>query len=119
MSQENDARDRSVPEEHHVIQASPPLDHADLQKGHWMSQDRRHHHKFLNDTVGHVDKNPKPLHPVLLEFKEMVERDTRLYMLFQAMFEEVSANGMWLSVDPEQQKILDRPDWPILHDSGF
>jgi phosphatidylserine decarboxylase len=55
-----------------------------------MPQDKRHHHRFLSVTMEHVDSHPKPLHPVLVEFKDKVERDTRLYMLFQAMFEEVS-----------------------------
>jgi phosphatidylserine decarboxylase len=54
-----------------------------------MSQDKRHHHKFLNDTIEHVDANPKELHPVLQEFQEMVEGDTRLYMLFELMFQQV------------------------------
>lgn len=55
-----------------------------------MSQDKRHHHKFLHDTIQHVDENPKELSPVLKDFKEMVDGDTRLYMLFNNMFEEVS-----------------------------
>ena len=37
-----------------------------------------------------MDKHPKPLHPVLLEFKTLVEGDTRLFMLFEAMFQQVS-----------------------------
>jgi hypothetical protein len=55
-----------------------------------MSQDNRHHHKFLHDTIKTVDENPKELSPILKEFKEMVDKDTRLYMLFNNMFEEVS-----------------------------
>jgi hypothetical protein len=55
-----------------------------------MSQDKRHHHRFLSVTMEHVESHPKPLHPVLVEFQDKVEGDTRLYMLFQAMFEEVS-----------------------------
>ncbi|KAJ9093239.1 hypothetical protein QFC19_008445 [Naganishia cerealis] len=58
--------------------------------GQWMSQDRRHHHDFINKTVDHVDKHPKELLPVLKEFKEMIENDSRLYMLFSSMFDQVS-----------------------------
>lgn len=54
-----------------------------------MSQDKRHHHDFVNKTVDHVDKHPKELLPVLKEFKEMVENDSRLFMLFESMFDQV------------------------------
>lgn len=54
-----------------------------------MSQDKRHHHDFVNKTVAHVDKHPKELLPVLKEFKEMVENDSRLFMLFESMFDQV------------------------------
>lgn len=62
-----------------------------------MSQDKRHHHKFLHDTIEKVDENPKELVPVLKEFKEMVDKSTRLYMLFNNMFEEVSGLFPFLS----------------------
>jgi len=54
-----------------------------------MSQDKRHYHKFLNQTIDHVDKNPKELTPVMKEFKEEVEKDTRLWMLVNLMFTQV------------------------------
>lgn len=54
-----------------------------------MPQDKRHHHAWMKQTIEHVDANPKELHPVLKEFKEMVENDSRLYMLFNQMFEQV------------------------------
>lgn len=65
------------------------------QTGHWISQDKRHHHKFLQTTIDHVDENPKDLHPVLKEFKEVVDKDSRLTMLFQLMFDEVSTFLGW------------------------
>lgn len=60
--------------------------------GAWMSQDKRHHHDFVNKTVDHVDKHPKELLPVLKEFKEMVENDSRLFMLFESMFDQVRSS---------------------------
>lgn len=87
---------------------------ADCQTGHWLSQDKRHHHKFLNDTIEHVDANPKELHPVLKEFQQMVEGDSRLYMLFELMFSQVrhGSSTCWhhpLTSDPGQQEVLERP----------
>ena len=74
-----DHRDPSVPDEHHAPRT-----------GQWMSQDRRHQHEFMHKTIQHVDKNPpEKLIPVLEEFKEMVEKDSRLFMLCEEMFSEV------------------------------
>jgi len=56
-----------------------------------MPQDKRHHHSWMKKTIEHVDANPKELHPVLKEFKDMVENDSRLYMLFNQMFEQASS----------------------------
>lgn len=36
-----------------------------------------------------VEKNPKELHPVLKEFKDMIETNTRVYLLFNSMFDEI------------------------------
>lgn len=36
-----------------------------------------------------MDDNPKDLHPVLKEFKDMINSDTKLYMLFNSMFEQI------------------------------
>ncbi|WVR08406.1 phosphatidylserine decarboxylase [Kwoniella sp. DSM 27419] len=83
--------DSSVPDEHRFNTVHT--------EGHWKSQDKRHHHKFLNDTIEHVDQNPKPLQPVLKEFQDMVENDTRLRMLFDLMFEQVPKNREYLK-DP-------------------
>lgn len=39
--------------------------------------------------MARVDRKPKELHPVIQEFSEMIERDTRIYLLFTSMFEQV------------------------------
>ncbi|KAJ9091712.1 hypothetical protein QFC21_007107 [Naganishia friedmannii] len=80
-----DPKDESIPDEHHVH-----------RQGGWMSQDRRHQHDFINKTVEHVDKHPKDLHPVLKEFKSVVEGDSRLHMLFNSMFQEIPQGKKYL-----------------------
>jgi phosphatidylserine decarboxylase len=47
------------------------------------------HKKWLADTVKHVENNPKRLHPVIQEFKDMIENDTRLRLLFDSMFDQI------------------------------
>lgn len=65
-----------------------------------MSQDSRHQKEWLRRTIEHVDSNPsESLHPVLEEFREMVEDDARLYMLFHEMFQQIPKNKSHLT-DP-------------------
>ena len=47
------------------------------------------HREWLGGIIDHVDQNPKELHPVLKEFKDMIEGDTRIYLLFSSMFEQI------------------------------
>lgn len=56
---------------------------------------------------------------MMKEFKETVEKDSRLYMLFNAMFDQVriipfaSLLGSSLHSDPERQKIPHRSLWRV------
>lgn len=67
-----------IPDEHHVHRT-----------GGWLPQDHRIHKEWLGGVIDHVDENPKDLVPVLVEFKDMVYGNTKLYMLFTAMFDEL------------------------------
>lgn len=49
-----------------------------------------------------MDKNPKELHPVLVEFQKMVYKDARLYMLFTEMFDQIPHGKRYLR-DPSGQ----------------
>ncbi|MCJ1396329.1 hypothetical protein MMC18_009218 [Xylographa bjoerkii] len=73
-----DPHDNPVPEEHHVPRT-----------GQWLPQDHRVHREWLGGIINHVDQNPKELHPVLKEFQNMIEGDTRIYLLFSSMFEQI------------------------------
>ena len=55
----------------------------------WLPEDRRAYKEWLGGVVEHVEKNPIELHPVLEEFKTLIETNTRIYMLIQSMFEQV------------------------------
>ncbi|KAH0183189.1 hypothetical protein KCV03_g9895, partial [Aureobasidium melanogenum] len=71
-------REENIPKEHHIHRV-----------GDWLPGDHRVHREWLGGIIDHVDKNPKDLHPVLKEFKELIEGNTRIYMLFNTMFEQV------------------------------
>jgi len=59
--------------------------------GKWLPEDTWILRTWLFNLVSHVDQNPKPLHPVLVEFQTMIEDDPVLYMLFHEMFTQTPA----------------------------
>ncbi len=71
--------------------------------GDWLHEDHRVHKEWLNGVIDQVDKNPKDLLPVLQEFKDLIEGDTRLYLLFSSIFEEVPKKKPY-SKDPTGQR---------------
>jgi phosphatidylserine decarboxylase len=55
-----------------------------------MPADHRVHREWLGKQIDHVDqKGEKKLIPVLEEFKELIEGNSRIYMYFTQMWEEV------------------------------
>lgn len=45
--------------------------------------------EWLDRQIEHARQHPKDLMPVLQEFKDLIERNSRIYMYFNAMFDEV------------------------------
>jgi phosphatidylserine decarboxylase len=72
---------KNVPEEHQVHRI-----------GSWLPSDHRVHKKWLSGIIERVEGNPKELHPVLREFKDLIENNTRIYILVNSMFEEIPTN---------------------------
>lgn len=60
-----------------------------IRPGSWLPSDQRIHQKWLQQQVDHVDKNPQGLIPVLKEFKDFIESNPRIRMLFTQMWDEV------------------------------
>jgi phosphatidylserine decarboxylase len=54
-----------------------------------MPKDHRVHQEWLCGVINHVQDNPTDLHPVLKEFKDLIEQNTRVYLLVQSMFQQV------------------------------
>lgn len=55
-----------------------------------MPADHRVHRKWLGQTIDHIDKHgEKKLIPVLQEFKDFIEDNSRIFMYFSAMWEEI------------------------------
>jgi phosphatidylserine decarboxylase len=68
--------------------AAPPW-RAPYRVGEWLPSDHAILNKWLLHTIAQVEANPKPLHPLLTEFKQLIETDPQVFMLFSEMFQEI------------------------------
>ncbi|KAI3325294.1 Phophatidylserine decarboxylase-domain-containing protein [Xylariaceae sp. AK1471] len=67
-----------------------PEEHRVHRLGAWLPADHRVQHDWLSKQIEHVDGHkPKELIPVLQEFKQFIEGNTRIYMYFNQMWTEV------------------------------
>ncbi|KAH7402574.1 Phophatidylserine decarboxylase-domain-containing protein [Pyrenochaeta sp. MPI-SDFR-AT-0127] len=76
-----------------------PHEHRVHRPGNWLPSDHRVHKKWLANIIEKVEENPNDLHPVLREFKDLIEKKTRIYLLVNSMFEESPAKKPY-SNDP-------------------
>lgn len=73
--------------------------------GAWLPADHRVHRQYLADVVQHVDsgKTSPTLTPALEEFRQLIEGNSRVYMYFVQMFDEVPNKEPYLR-DPRGHK---------------
>lgn len=58
--------------------------------GAWLPADHRIQHEWLKTQIEHVDNSSKKeLIPVLQQFKKLIEGNSRIYMYFNQMWEEI------------------------------
>ncbi|NOX85382.1 MAG: phosphatidylserine decarboxylase family protein [Chlorobi bacterium] len=64
--------------------------HAPYRVGKWLPSDHAFLEKWISELIDEVEAEKKPFHPVIEEFKDFIENDPVIYMLFSQMFEQVS-----------------------------
>ncbi|KAJ6520817.1 phosphatidylserine decarboxylase family protein [Mycena vulgaris] len=91
-------------DEHHI-----PDEHKNEQKpGAWLPADHRVQHEWLSRQVDHVDKHgAEPLIPVLQEFKDLIERNARIYMFFTQMWDEIPRKPKYAKDPTGKRQIRD------------
>lgn len=62
---------------------------APFRVGHWLPSDQAILETWMEALIGEVEAKPMPLHPVIEEFKELIEHDPEIYMFFNQMFTQV------------------------------
>lgn len=66
-----------------------PDEHLIDRPGAWLPADHRIQKEWLGRQIDQAKKNPKELVPVLKDFKDFIENNSRVYMWFNSMFTEV------------------------------
>lgn len=67
------------------------IENVQFRVGKWLPSDQVLLEKWLERLVEEVHHHAKPLHPVIEAFKELIEHDAEIFMLFNQMFEQVPA----------------------------
>ncbi|KAJ4374174.1 hypothetical protein N0V83_002915 [Neocucurbitaria cava] len=80
-----------------------PEEHRMHRTGNWLPADHRVHKEWLSKIIEKVEDSPKDLHPVLQEFKDLIEKNSRIYLLVNSMFEEIPSKKPY-SNDPVGHK---------------
>lgn len=56
--------------------------------GHWLPSDPKHLNDWLKKTIDAAEQRKAPFHPVIEEFRNLIENDPAMYMYFTRMFQE-------------------------------
>ena len=67
--------------------------------GEWLPSDQVILEQWMELLITRTEANAHPLLPVVEEFKELIERDPEIYMLFHQMFEQLPNKAPY-NVDP-------------------
>jgi phosphatidylserine decarboxylase len=66
------------------------MNHAHpFRVGKWLPSDHRFLESWLKELIDEVSARPRSLHPVIQNFKDLIEGDAEIFMLFHQMFSQV------------------------------
>ncbi len=83
---------------HNAVAESPKVS-SHYKVGQWLPSDQLFFDEWLTALVEGTESVDKPLLPVIQEFKDLIEGDPQLYMLFNQMFEQLPTSTFF-SKDP-------------------
>ena len=67
----------------------PTDSRAPYRVGQWLPSDEAFLTQWLQGMIRRTQLDARPLHPVIAEFRDLIESDATLFMLFHQMFEQV------------------------------
>ncbi|HVN46115.1 MAG TPA: phosphatidylserine decarboxylase family protein [Steroidobacteraceae bacterium] len=62
---------------------------APYRVGEWLPSDHDFLSRWLEAMIRRTDAAPRALHPVIADFRDLIESDPAIFMLFSQMFEQV------------------------------
>ena len=62
---------------------------APYRVGRWLPSDQALLVRWLEAMIHKTLKEPRPLHPVIADFRDLIDSDPAIFMLFNQMFEQV------------------------------
>ena len=62
---------------------------APYRVGRWLPSDHAFLARWLEAMIHKAHTEPRPLHPVIADFRDLIESDPAIFMLFNQMFEQV------------------------------
>ena len=77
--------------------AGAPLRVPPYRVGKWLPSDQAVLDRWLAQQIATTAADPKPLQPVILELKELLESDPQLFMYFHQMFEQLPNTAIFRS----------------------
>lgn len=81
--------------------------HLKYKVGKWLPSDQDVLNKWKKSIIQEVDSSPTELLPVIAEFKDMIEQDPELYMLFTQAFNQIPESAKFKSDPTGQPQIRD------------
>ena len=79
--------------------AQPPRTSPPYRVGPWLPSDQTHFEQWMAKLTAGTENAKEPLLPVIEEFRQLIEEDPQLFMLFNQMFEQVPRTKFF-SKDP-------------------
>jgi len=67
---------------------NPSRHHTTARLGRWLPADPKHLNDWLMKAMETAEQKKAPFHPVVEEFRVMIENDPEMYMYFTQMFEQ-------------------------------
>lgn len=80
-------------------QESPASQVLPYRVGQWLPSDQTFLAQWMRNHIEKVESTPQHIHPVIDQFRELIESDPEVFMLFNLMFDELP-NRMKFNKDP-------------------
>ena len=65
---------------------------SNQRPGFWLPGDSRIQQAWFGKIAQHVTANPKELHPTVAELKDLIENNTRIFLLASGMYQDMPDN---------------------------